>query len=215
MKIPQNGNLYKQVISLGIMEILESPETQTRQYVAQIERHERQPIVRSVLMGDTTFEEEVQDFYDLYALETEDSMKRGRYPVDLVEILGGFSEEPLDTSKLGYDSVRKDYMRWHAKSRKIIQDSLVMGGLLTGVGGLAACLVSATNGNPEVAILGGTVGVGGLGASFWKLGHYPKPKGTRDEWHEYFKLLLAAEEADEFVDEHYRNYFVRKALASS
>ena len=98
-------------------------EPKTEQYLTQIERYESNPIVVSVLAQDTSFEREVEGFYNMatwliaipragiarkFKFGEEDFQRRGRAPTDLAEILGGFCEEPFDTQKLQYDTVREE-----------------------------------------------------------------------------------------------------------
>src|SRR3989337_1649954 len=128
--------------------------SRTAQYLTQIERHERRPLILQVLSQRTTFQGEVENFYGLstllgyvprgglvreFGFEDEDPTKKGTSPKDLVEVLGAFSSGPLDFSKLRYDSVREDYHRWHATSRKVKRGILGSGSMLSVIGGLSAC----------------------------------------------------------------------------
>ena len=203
--------------------------SRTAQYLTQIERHERHPLVLKILSQRTTFQGEVENFYGLstwlgyfprgglvreFRFEYEDSTKKGKFPRDLVEVLGAFSPEQLDSSKLEYNSVREDYERWNATSRKVKRGILGAGSMLSAIGGLSACLIGAIEGNPEIAVPGGIIGAGGMGTVLWTILYYPKPKGSNDELGEYLKLHNSAQIADGFMENHYRKHFVRKVLSN-
>ena len=206
-------------------------ESRTEEYLAQVEKYEKHPIVVSVLAQDSSFTREIENFYGLstwliavpragiareFDFQEDDPQKNGKYPMDLVKILNGFSEEPFNIGKLSYDSVREDYQRWNNPSRRLKRVVVGMGSLLTGIGGtLGGVIYGLEGGNLEVAIPIGLIGVGSLGVHLWALiSNYPKPKGTNNELEEYVKLNDSAERADSFMGEHYKNYFIKKALAT-
>ena len=204
-----------------------SSEQRTEDYIAQIERYENSSLVRDVLTQDTSFFKEVEDFYNLntgfcytrlgrirtFEIGEADSQKTGKYPEDLIKTLDIFGENSLDASKLKYDSVREDYQKWNHPLRRtkgVIKD---LGGMLIGTGGFAACIFFSTRKwNPEIAVPAGVIGIGGLVAYFWP---DSKPNGSNDELGEYIKLCEHAENADGFIDERYRNFFIRKTLSNS
>lgn len=206
------------------------PEQRMEEYFAQIESHERNPIVANVLAQDTSFEGEVEGFYNIatwlgfvpragvvreFKSGEEDSQKKGKYPAELVKILDCFGGEALDTQKLQYDSVREDYGRWNKTSRRLIRTVVSMGGIIGGAAGLAVCLATALNGNPEIAIPSGIVGAGAMGAGFWAAMYYPEPNGTNNELMEYVKLHEIAKKADGFMEGHYRKHFIKRALSEA
>lgn len=209
------------------MEKLESSEPKIEQYLAQIERYEKHPIVANVLAQETTFEREVECFYNLstwlydygerkFNFGDEDSLKRGKYPIDLVEILGGFSEELFNTSKLQYGAVREDYQRWNkvVKPLKVKRAIVGVSGMLTSIVGGVTCVASAITGNYEIAVSAGVVGTVGLVLTLGGGLYEPKLKGTNNELKEYIKLHKSAERADGFIDKHYKNHFIKKVLST-
>ncbi len=205
-------------------------ESRTEQYLAQIGRYESNPIVTSVLAQDTSFEREVEEFYNMatwlkaiprvgvgreFKIWEENSQMRGRTPSDLVEILGGFSEEPFDSQKLQYDSVREDYKRWNAPSRNVKRLAISIPTFLGAIAGGVGAFIFGMNGDTYEAIALSVGAAGSFGAHFWSFMYFPRPNGTNDELGEYIKLHEAAERADGFMKHHYRNHFIKKALSHS
>ncbi|MBI2043706.1 hypothetical protein HYT25_04935 [Candidatus Pacearchaeota archaeon] len=210
----------------------EIEEQKMEEYRSHLNGYLESPIVRNVLSQDTTFKDEVEDFYDLsnweewtpgrsgipsmpyteYDLGKENPNKRGTYPTNLVEIVESFSEDTFDVNKLKYEVVRKDYQRWNDSSRKGKRIALTLGGIIATVAG-------SVSGAPlffyEKSLIGGILVTTGVVAGYYGLTramNLPAPKGTNNELWEYERLHETAQEADSFVDEHYRNYFIRKAL---
>jgi len=206
------------------MSIEKNPEQGIEQYIAKIEKYEKNPIVQRVLAQDSSFEIEVEEFYDLSTSlvkapkagvfrEFNFGQKNRSYPSDLVEILGSFSEEQFDITKLDYDDVREDYQRWENKSRQRKSGIIMVGGLLVASAGFVKGIDAAVDGNLKMAIPVLICGVGGVASYLWAMLKYPKPKGTNYEWTEYVKLIRSAEKADRFMDEHYRTHFIKKTLS--
>ena len=194
-------------------------------YIKHIERYEKHPIVTNVLAQETTFKKEVECFYNLsmwidsygerkFNVGDKDLLKIGKSPIDLVEILGDFSEDLFDTSKLQYGLVREDCQRWkNIEPRKIKRAIICIGGMFTGLAGSTFCVGSALCKDLKIAVPAGVITlVGGL-ALFLGARYELEPKGTNYESKEYIKLHKSAERADEFVDKHYKNYFIKKMLS--
>ncbi len=155
--------------------------------------------------------------------------KTGQYPEDLVEILQGFDEKPFDSSKLRYEAVREDYGRWQDPSRRKAGRRMAMFlggeataaiGLIYGIGSLFANIEAVHAKflieNPWVA---GATALGTLIGGFYMANkgfrNPPAPKGTNNELWEYKRLHETAETADGFMDEHYKNHFIRKTLGKN
>jgi len=194
--------------------------------ISHIENYEKHPIVKGVICRETTFRKEIKNFYDLgnnirlhrygsceeHYLKQEDSEKRDKKPSELIEILNEFGDKELDIGKLDYTSVREDCKRWDHPLRKLGKISTFFGGLVLGVGGAVTCLLSAQNGNSDVAIPAGVFGVSGLALNFWSAFKYPAPKGSKDEYGEYRSLLSNAGQADHFILGDYADHIIKKHL---
>ena len=195
--------------------------------IAHIEKYERHPLVIRILKQETTFEEEVEKFYDLQMYEhygrggryrrfdigDESIQKIESYPTDLVEILNDFKEQPLKMDKLRYDLVREDQKRWNNPSRETTRSSFLLGGILAGVGGAMACTIAVHSGQTGLAGLYGLIGASGFAVQYNAGFYYPDPKGTNFELEEFCKLHSAASSADYFIEEDYVPYFMGKVLA--
>ncbi len=210
------------------MEEEKSEQLKNEYLIQHIERFEGRPVVRRVIGKETSFEGEIEGFYDIeswwesgfrvppyevYGLCDENPEKTGKTPGELIEILDDFCKEELDVSKLRYELVREDYERWHDNSRKTKMFFTALG--TSGLGTLAICISSirALNGDPAYySIPLGLLGAASIGLGFWSSSHYPDPEGTNNELDEYKKLLRGARTADTFMDERYRKDFINKAL---
>lgn len=171
-------------MELGFFMENEETQTQMRKYADHLDRYRDSLIVRRVLVGDTTFKKEVEEFYGLlshmdsidlaptgppiyyrvYEVMNKDDKNGGKIPLALIELIQPFSKESLRIQRLEYEKVREDYLRWNNLTRKFV---------------------------PKF-ILG-------------------KPKGTNHEWVEYLKLNNATRKADLFMED-YRKHFIRRVL---
>ena len=213
------------------------PEPNIEQQIAHIEKYERNPVVRRIISQNSSFEREVEDFYNLSSWVTwnrtgayrcfkygkEDDQKKGTHPIDLIDILNGFktdirngfwteSTEPFDSSRLDYEAVRKDYKRHYTFLTKAKTGTVRIGGLLIGSAGLGLTLYGAFLSHASNVSLCLAAGIGGLIGGFKMTEYEPKPKGTDHELDEYIKLHESAETADKFMNEHYRAHFINKAF---
>jgi hypothetical protein len=200
-------------------------EAELRRYTSHIKKYEKYPIVRNVLTEDTTFEKQVEEFYDLdtivkatrvgpiseFRFRDNNSEKSGKTPKDLIEVLNEFSEKrPLDISKLSYNSVRNDYLLQERFRKKtmLARTMITVGGIaLTGEGILLSLM-----GNPY---LGTPLAISSWWGLVWGLINWPTPKDSNKEFDEYLKLIKSTWNADSFVKKHYRNYFIKKCLEMS
>jgi len=122
-------------------ETIENSQT----YIDRIRLHEKDPLVRRVLAGKSTFGSEVEGFYGItrhymrnargmehYEFRSGEGSpeKQGRFPNDLINILGGIGNESLEGGKLEYGSVRTDKNRWNDSTRSAIQGGIVLGGMM-------------------------------------------------------------------------------------
>lgn len=205
------------------------PEFNIDKCITHLEEYENNSIVKNVLSQDSSFEKEVESFYDLstwwqkvprglpvreFKLQEEDSQKRGILPIDLVKILNNFSKKTFETSKLQYNAVREDYQRWNTPSRRITKGIAERAGMLASLGGLLTYIYSAENGNPNIVVPASVASLG-LALTIWTTSYFPKPKGTNDELGEYLNLHSAAEKADRFTNKYYRKYFLEKTLSKN
>ena len=186
--------------------------------MAHLEKYRELASVQSVIAGRSTFVAQVEDFYGIrvhwrtgrgmptqeFYTQPEEPSKRGQTPTDLVGILDGFGDEPLEREKLSYEGVRDDYKRWHAPKR-ILGEYVVQ--VATGIGmivGGCAVLYAVDKGNVGWAIVSGIEGLGCFVGWFAFGSSYRPPRGSHGEFGEFLGLDRRAGNADTFVRERYR-----------
>ena len=221
------------------------------QCVQQMETHQGNPLISRVLAQETSFVKEVEEFYGLewsiesyydvgyeskvgekrrdgkFNLKEASPERRGNSPRDLADILGGFSDQPIDDSKIGYEAVREDYLRWKQMdlaeiARGEYRNYIMSAGgstFFAGVAGVGALFGEVGYGISIIAGLGSLVmaGFSHICFSDYKrhmqgIGSSPPP--TTGELDEYKRLHTAAEKADNFMENHYKNYILRKLLSA-
>lgn len=196
--------------------------------IKHIGKHENNPLMVKVLTQDTTFQTEVEDFYDMsykwiclprvlpyrdFKIKKGNLEQKNKSPANLVNLLNEFNEEQLGINKLSYDSVREDYQRWNSKLRLLKRSVVLEGGIIGGSVGIASCILSLIMGRADIAIPSGIVGIGVAGGSCKAMvDDYPIPKGTNYEFSEYLNLLDIAENTDSFIKEDYVKYMANKYL---
>jgi hypothetical protein len=189
-------------------------QEQIQRYTAHIKRYERTPLVRNVLVGDTTFQGEVDDFYgiDLTKAKVKDESSGGlkETPDQLVDVVSEFAWDGLDKSKLQCSNVRADYYRWHSDSRFLGQFFSLLGSPFVATAGILCSLALLDEGNTQQAILAGGLGV--LGSEMLFRFAIESPRGTNNENYEYRKLRGAAYNADCFIKDTYRKLLIRENL---
>ena len=211
----------------------ETEEQRIERYKAHLDGNIESSLVRGVLSEDTTFVNEVENFYDLSAEERcieapgivlgsythfeageRNQRKIKKSPEDLVKILQKFDEKPFDSNKLRYKAVREDYDRWHDPSRKkmVKRTASFLGSIAITATGSIYGASSFMNDN---LLIGGISVVAGLAGGYGllrKASYLQTPKGTNNELKEYGRLRKTAGIADDFMDEHYKTHFIRGML---
>lgn len=211
-------------------------ESKRQGLITHLDRYGKHPVVSAVLAQDSTFKKDVDSFYDIsrswgvsrdieppsafselnYELRKRNPLKSGKVPRNLIEILEEFRfiKESFAHEKLSYDAVRKDCKRWNdfAISDGNRTGVVIMGASAIALGGIYTMSKGAVHDNTSL-LIPGLIAVcaaftGGTGAI--ALSQH-KPANTNGEFDEYKRLYQAAEEADSFIDEHYRKYFIRNA----
>lgn len=155
--------------------------------IAHIEKYEQHPLVKPVLLGKTTFQKEVEDYYNLcvnyvdcffrygpfkkgYKNKTKKSKKPENPMTDLFEILSKFSKYPLDPRRLDWDLVRNEFERKELPFRTFVRS-----------------IINSFRGLPE-------------------------PKITGYAYKEFDIFYSSAISADNFIQIHYQNLLVNRAL---
>lgn len=192
-------------------------QEQVREYTEHIDkyRYRGSPLIKRVLSGDSTFKGEVGKFYGLFTwrvcgpmgltnrvfseLKDKEPVKIGKFPKDLIRIIKPFSKEifgrgfNFDVGKLSYGKLREDYLRHKNAKTKDRELSSVLK-LLGFFPGIIYDLWSLEFRELQA------------------MGTYPKPEETNYELKEFSRLDRTAEKADEFMDKHYRNHFIKEVL---
>ncbi len=202
-------------------------ENTNEKLISIIERMEEDSLIKKVIAKETSFEREIENFYKISTwirviprggiireynfIEEESEITKG-VPKNLINTIQNFNEENFDLEKLGYASVRDDYKRWHSPSRKCISRIAVYGVLSTIILGGVGCSSGISDGNLITAISGGIIGAGGIVGLITMIYKTPEPKSTNYELREFVKLQDSAKSADFFMNNVYRDYFVKKNI---
>lgn len=217
----------------------QTEKTSEEELIRHIEHHEKDTLVRKILTKETSFRRRVEEFYGLssrekiglgripimytvYKCEEEDSNKIGGLPADLFEIVKPFTEKKIDADKLKYEDVRLDFNRWvTSPKRRYTRNTcglISLAGILATTLGVVAGLdyfLESSNPNLQDGLF---YSLGAIGLMTVIPSYYfaffseLKPKGTNYELREYHKLIDASEEADNFINKVYKDFFVEKTL---
>ena len=167
-------------------------------------RGREQRMVGDALEELNSFRTSARCFYDLDNLDSDDPMRMGETPKNLVSLLNGFvqPENRLDVNKLSYEGVREDY-----KKRTSLKNiGLILGGLPLFLGGVGGALEKYIQGNNFATLIDGVIAVFGAGSMISGLKRISAPHGTNGEYPEYKRLLEAAKSADAFLKEKCQGY---------
>ncbi len=189
------------------MSVHELTENTIDRYFTHIKNNASHPFVRSVLNKKTSFQKEVENYYDLWVIEldrgpnkrefclgNEDSNKIKEKPNDLVALLSIFAEDSFDVSKLDYSLVRADCGNWNEPAGRYMRRSF---SFFFGIAGMSVSIAYSS-----VDLL--TAIVGGL--TSFALAAYSgtsyEPKRTNNESKEFLKLYECAGIADNNINNH-------------
>lgn len=185
-----------------------------REWNNHIEEYKNHTLVRSVIGKETSFVDEVREFYDIeitcpllvhesdIRLKEEDPQKRDTTPDNLTEILKEFANVGLNKERLQYDSVRENYEKWRRKNKMyniIGTAGILVGGSGAIAGAALAPEVDITNETTNALIgLGVPITAGGIGSL-----SYSPNTNKNYELTEFLNLHKAAERADNFINHFY------------
>lgn len=196
-----------------------------------LERYESTKVFRRVLYGDSTFQDEVNRFYDIsmswehggrygpnreFELKTQDNAKAGKYPETLIEILSRFDETGLDLGKLEYNLVRGDYNRLMNSNNdmgKPMWGAFILAFLATAAG--PPLEWSGYLQKSEVLVSYAAMAVGCMGLVGYKILTTPQMSEANKFFWEFERMNDCAERADDFMKEHYQRYFIKKCLTDT
>jgi hypothetical protein len=189
-------------------------EQRIRCNLEHLRKYERTPLIKSVLLQEASFYDEVANFYDIdhsaCKLRHESGKGPKETPDTLIDILSEFASETIDISKLGYADVREDYRRWNSVSERRKRTIVPMCAAVSLVGSIIGTIALYDESHNSEAILAGTSG--SLVTALFVRWAMKSPKGTNNEIDEYSKLRCAAYNADHFMNEHYRSDFIKRHL---
>ncbi len=183
-----------------------SEETEKREiphalahFEAHFEKYETSPLVRRVISQESTFGDEINAFYNR---SKEDASNKGKYPVELVDILDIFSKTPLDREKLVYEKVREETRESIKMNYRI---AILTGGGVAIAGGFAILVTPLTAPASIACGMGVALAIGG---NMYYISRANKLSCEK----EYQKMWGCAHKADAFMNQHYRIHFIRAKL---
>ncbi len=191
-----------------------------QELIKHIERHEASPLIRNALMDGRRVSQEVQDFYGLettiflgagripqvsYYLKSTSEKRKSGLPEEIVEIVNPFCKNPLAPNLLNYEDVRENFSKWEKHREK---DAILL--IPTGFISLLVGVVNYFAERPILGIPMLALGVGGIVFPFF----YPRElkKSEISSLEEYIKLYRGTLNTDRFIENNYKNYFVRENL---
>ncbi|MCA9495466.1 MAG: hypothetical protein KC589_00865 [Nanoarchaeota archaeon] len=185
--------------------------------------------LREVLSLGDTLKEQVISFYDFnhYKTITKYSSydkfeycfgkeeKVGRIPAKLINLLGPFGnekEKSLDKNLLEYSKVRNDKARWDDGRKDALSMLVGLGLPMSSVLVFSQAFIDYSSGNTLYSIF--EVGAGIL--MFYKginiLANPVIPDGTDFAYKEFKKMWKKAKIADDFIENNYKNYLIKKKI---
>ena len=182
--------------------------------IQRLKECEEMPLFREVLIGETTFKEEVEIFYGYtswyeygfrggrslnFTFQNKKRRKKEEYPTDLVLIMNKVTNPLLDIKKLKYEEVIDDYFIWESKQK--FADLLVGASVLPLI---ISLLIFAKN---DMDITGaiGTM----CSSSLMCYGIKSKPKKNYN-YFEFKKLYSSAIYLDQIIPQYNKEYFKEK-----
>ncbi len=200
---------------------MKDKESKIQKHINHIEKYENSPLVQEALLGTNKFTNECRDFYDVKNVETHFTRlgpyknyyfeKQGKEnfnetPLELINIVNPFSylERDLDKDQLKYNSVRGGYKSFKKSWPGRLAGTLLHLGCMVGTG--AGAIYSLKNPSIGIPL---TIGAGFLGyRTLIKPPLFPRDNG----FDEFKTLYNACENADSFIEHHYKDYFVNKTI---
>jgi len=194
--------------------------------IKHIDKYINEPIVKSVLVKETSLEKEVKTFYGLkpyfsvagrcphiecheFEADKRDTSKQGTINSKIIEIVSPFSKYEVDISKLDYNSVRDSFELNNKTTLKQFWEGFSAFGIGFG-GGIGAVIYTGSTGDfvkgiPLVFACFAFVPYrlfNGMSAN-------PKDQGG---YTEFLQLWDASRKADNFISNSYKSYFIKQNL---
>lgn len=215
--------------------------TETEAKIQHLDSVKWIPVLEHVVKGDTTLENEVNEFYQFRKRHTRfggvlpefrkeiDWMSYYESPGLLVDIVDGFYDEPLDKKKLIYCNVLNDYDKWSRVPKPLIRIPQEVLFYITGFSGVASMASLAglfgaltypegTGEWKDYALIS-ALSVSLCYTSFSKFLKYDGsgphiPAHTNNEFQEYEKLRERAIDVDIFIESEYKPALLKRYVES-